>query len=597
MAESWAEASGRARGLLDNDRAESLPVLGWLVWGLCTLIIHWQADDPAKAAWMVGAVMVGVPIVVVVVCIGLENMSRRPQPWFQVVEVVCLLVAVVGFLSSLAVGFGPTWPMLLIWCLPPVVYAGALLAAVVTGRYVTEKEPVQVVAMPQAAEPVPVDPFESWPLMRGAQYMGREKVTDTGVAQRIELPPAKPLSKMLTLHEEWASFSGKQWGLPTDAEMVDLLPVKGFSHIMDVLIHTVDFHEEPQAWPFFENEEVNFWEPIPFAILRSGEVIDVDMVERNLFLGSAPGGGKSWGQSLPIAAAAMHPGLRLLCLDFKQADLAMWKRRSEAYVGRNIDDAIDVLKMLDKMSTERTEALADYKISKIHDAPEGEFEPVVLAIDELAAYATTGTDKQRTEFDETAQRVGNVGRAAGISLVAATQRPVKPIISPNLLAVFQTRVAFRCADKAQSAVVLGGYGADASEIPGGREDGGKCHVNTERRGRRARTYKLSPTEAWAIADRIEESRHAPAPVLRLAPRVESPQLPDGSLISGWQRAVWEQFPSTPATAAEISKTVPGAASDKTMLKVFPEWERRGWIKATPSGKGYKWHRTSEEVAA
>jgi S-DNA-T family DNA segregation ATPase FtsK/SpoIIIE len=50
------------------------------------------------------------------------------------------------------------------------------------------------------------------------------------------------------------------------------------------------------------------------------------------------------------------------------------------------------------------------------------------------------------------------GRAAGIIVVAATQRPTAEVVSPSLRDLFGYRWAFRCTTPASSDVILGhGY--------------------------------------------------------------------------------------------------------------------------------------------
>jgi DNA segregation ATPase FtsK/SpoIIIE, S-DNA-T family len=84
-------------------------------------------------------------------------------------------------------------------------------------------------------------------------------------------------------------------------------------------------------------------------------------------------------------------------------------------------------------------------------------QPVVLVVfDELAYFsATVGEAKQQKEFVALVRDLVARGRAAGIIVVAATQRPSADIIPTSLRDLFGYRWAFRCTTDASSDVILG----------------------------------------------------------------------------------------------------------------------------------------------
>lgn len=84
----------------------------------------------------------------------------------------------------------------------------------------------------------------------------------------------------------------------------------------------------------------------------------------------------------------------------------------------------------------------------------------LLIIDELAEIKAVGGDTAMFLL----QRVGALGRAAGIYGIVATQRPSSSIMPGEVKAHYPTRVAFSCADGPSSMTLIDNY--DAVRLPG-----------------------------------------------------------------------------------------------------------------------------------
>ena len=94
---------------------------------------------------------------------------------------------------------------------------------------------------------------------------------------------------------------------------------------------------------------------------------------------------------------------------------------------------------------------------------------VVAVVDEVAYYsATIGRKQDQEEFSRLLRDVVARGRAAGVIVVAATQRPSVDIVPTSLRDLFGYRLAFRCTTEISSDIILGhGWakaGYDASTI-------------------------------------------------------------------------------------------------------------------------------------
>jgi S-DNA-T family DNA segregation ATPase FtsK/SpoIIIE len=93
----------------------------------------------------------------------------------------------------------------------------------------------------------------------------------------------------------------------------------------------------------------------------------------------------------------------------------------------------------------------------------------LVVIDEYAYFsATVGDKRQQAEFAALCRDLVARGRAAGVIVILATQRPSHQVIDPSMRDLFGYRLAFRCTTDASSDVVLGsgwaGEGYTAADI-------------------------------------------------------------------------------------------------------------------------------------
>jgi S-DNA-T family DNA segregation ATPase FtsK/SpoIIIE len=216
-----------------------------------------------------------------------------------------------------------------------------------------------------------------------------------------------------------------------------------------------------------KGESLSIWQPVQLGIDERGVPVRVGLGERNLLAAGEPGAGKSVGLNLIVAHAALSLDCRLILIDGKQVELGLWRSCADAFIGPSITDAIDLLKQLQKVMDTRYGELLDTGRRKITPACG---HPVVLVVfDELAYFsATVGEAKQQKEFVGLVRDLVARGRAAGVIVVAATQRPSADIIPTSLRDVFGYRWAFRCTTDASSDVILGhgwaNQGYSAAEI-------------------------------------------------------------------------------------------------------------------------------------
>jgi len=187
-----------------------------------------------------------------------------------------------------------------------------------------------------------------------------------------------------------------------------------------------------------------------------------------LLAGGEPGGGKSGLLNVIAAHAALSTDTRLVLFDGKLVELGMWEHVADEFVGPDIAHALATLRRLQTVMNNRYAWLRAQNRRKI--APADGLSVITVIVDEIAFYsATVGSKAEQEEFIALLRDLVARGRAAGIPVVAATQRPSVDIIPTSLRDLFGYRAAFRCTTPNSSNIVLGhGWaeqGYSATDIP------------------------------------------------------------------------------------------------------------------------------------
>jgi DNA segregation ATPase FtsK/SpoIIIE, S-DNA-T family len=199
----------------------------------------------------------------------------------------------------------------------------------------------------------------------------------------------------------------------------------------------------------------SIWSPVHLGVDEAGAAVRVTLAERNLLIGGEPGAGKSVALNLIVGHAALSLDCRLVLIDGKRVELGLWRSCADAFIGPSIVDCIALLRRLQSMMDSRYDVLLDAGRRKISGAP-GQPSVVLVVIDELAYFSSTvGDTKQQKEFIGLVRDLVARGRAAGIIVVAATQRPSADIVPTSLRDLLGYRLAFRCSTDSSSDVILG----------------------------------------------------------------------------------------------------------------------------------------------
>ena len=208
---------------------------------------------------------------------------------------------------------------------------------------------------------------------------------------------------------------------------------------------------------------------IPLALGQgsSGEATVTDLRKLpHLLIAGSTGSGKSVciNTLLVSMIAKMTPDkLRLLLIDPKRVELTPFNGIPHLIspVVVEPDEAVKSLKGLLEEMIRRYKVLEEIGVRNIDsyiNHPKA-IEPMpylVIAIDELADLMMTAP----YEVEQTLTRLAQLGRATGIHLIVATQRPSVDVVTGLIKANFPSRISFAVVSQIDSRTILDSSGAE-----------------------------------------------------------------------------------------------------------------------------------------
>lgn len=233
---------------------------------------------------------------------------------------------------------------------------------------------------------------------------------------------------------------------------------KGKTLIMEV--YTAELPDMVE-FDFIDND---YYLPVPVGVTAKGSLHLVDLAKiPHMLVAGQTGGGKSSFLHVLIFYMLLAGAKRLIwpvIVDLKRLEFAYLSRHCLV-----IDDEENTCRLLRRLNGELDKRLIELRDAGCRNITEykGDMPFIVLVIDELAEL----TDK---DAQSDINRIARLARAAGIHIVAATQRPDATLFKDfaKTRALLPGRLCFTVADDTNSRIVLGTDAAHKipKDIPG-----------------------------------------------------------------------------------------------------------------------------------
>jgi DNA segregation ATPase FtsK/SpoIIIE-like protein len=198
--------------------------------------------------------------------------------------------------------------------------------------------------------------------------------------------------------------------------------------------------------------------------------VDLARDAPHLLVGGVPGGGKSeWLRSAVASLLVTNTPdtLRLVLVDPKKNAFAELTRSEYLWQADSLVDSPEgnTIPLLESLIEEMQRRYELFKRERADDlahyaAKTGAAPPrLVCVVDEFADLLMGGKRGERDEIERGFIRIAQMGRAAGVHLILATQRPSRQVVSGVLKANIPGKIAFRVANRVESGVLLDQGGA------------------------------------------------------------------------------------------------------------------------------------------
>ncbi len=236
-------------------------------------------------------------------------------------------------------------------------------------------------------------------------------------------------------------------------------------------VSTVSFRDVVEAQPAHPNKPLE----VPLGRNVTGQVVMMDLTKMpHLLIAGATGSGKSVAINGIITSMLMNARpdqLKLMLIDPKKVELSVYNGIPHLLTPV-VSEPKKAARALHKVVAEmerRYELFSQFGQRKISgynafvqkaNAEDGQDRPtlpyIVVVVDELADLMMTVSN----EVEDAIIRLAQMGRAAGVHMILATQRPSVDVITGLIKANVPSRIAFAVSSGIDSRTILDANGAE-----------------------------------------------------------------------------------------------------------------------------------------
>ncbi len=205
--------------------------------------------------------------------------------------------------------------------------------------------------------------------------------------------------------------------------------------------------------------------PVPLGLSTGGEAVFTDLTKMpHLLVAGATGSGKSVCMNAIVTGLLMMRSpyqVRMIMIDPKRVELTPYSGIPHLFSPVVVEPgrAVPILKSLVTEMMNRfkvLEAAGVKNIASFNQKSQHKMPYLVILIDELADLMLTAAG----DTERLIVRLAQLGRATGLHLVVATQRPSVDVVTGLIKANFPSRISFAVSSQVDSRTIIDSPGAE-----------------------------------------------------------------------------------------------------------------------------------------
>ncbi|MEO3926932.1 hypothetical protein ABGB07_24115 [Micromonosporaceae bacterium B7E4] len=278
-----------------------------------------------------------------------------------------------------------------------------------------------------------------------------------------------------------------------------------------------------KPWPLAKAGSFDVSKPLPFGTDPRGRTVPIELPYTNILIGSIPGYGKTGAIAVPLLAAALDPYAEIWAFDFKgTGGLDPLAKVAARFASGQDDDTAEAgLLALRELRKECQRRAAVIKGLPKTVCPDNKVTPelargkglglhwLVVGLDEIQELFSH--PEFGKEAGELAEKIIKLGRALGVILLLATQRPDAKSLPTGVSANAGTRFCLKVMGQTENDMVLGtsAYKNGIRATMFAKKDKGVGYlVGTADDAQIVRTFYINGPTAEKITDRARALREA-----------------------------------------------------------------------------------------
>ncbi|MGW2599535.1 hypothetical protein [Streptomyces klenkii] len=447
-----------------------------------------------------------------------EGKARRHEP--------LTVYGLTGFTTYTAavVALGETWGLVMAF---PALLPLFWMLFFIGRREQQRREPDTVVGFLDQAEPMtgdaPVTDERITRALRDIKLLAaEEEIRPVGLPTRDEagnttiefkLPAGAVVCGALERKAE--AFAGSL-GLPL--ERIDITQGATSKDVTLWVAPMVPFSASSPTSPLVDAERWDVWKGFPFGRNRKGVQKWLDLLWSSMLFGGAQGYGKTGAMYVPAAAGVLDPMCRILLADFKGG--ADWEELEgvahRVIIGADPASVDEFVALVDELIDEMDRRFATIRRMPKAQRPEMKITPemaqthnmpvIMFVADEIqeafgVLASREGGVKELAAVIEKLARLIRRGRACGLIVVAAAQRPSAKTVPTDFRDVILKRYSVHTVDNTSSDMILGDGAASRGHTAAGLGQIGVGILMEESGAEKLQIDRITPAQFEAICAR------------------------------------------------------------------------------------------------